>query len=52
MQTYWVAVGSREKDYQQKVKDGPVLRLGNYPAVCAKTARLVMWNVDVLATLF
>jgi class 3 adenylate cyclase len=58
MQTYWVAVGTRRKTYSEDDTtaggdDSPIPEApGNfYPAVCAKTARLVMWNVDVLANL-
>jgi class 3 adenylate cyclase len=57
MQTYWVAVGNRRKTYSEGDttvgEEDPVAEAqGNfYPAVCAKTARLVMWNVDVLANL-
>jgi class 3 adenylate cyclase len=64
MQTYWVAVGKSETksslDETSTVGDEESqsnqllyqqVNQNFNPAVCAKTARLVMWNVDVLANL-
>jgi class 3 adenylate cyclase len=61
MQTYWVAVGSStdkssedetstETDEEEDGNNLPY-RQGVDQAACAKTARLVKWNVDVLANL-
>jgi class 3 adenylate cyclase len=64
MQTYWVAVGSSKKnssdgdtssvvdsdDQSNRLPDQQGSENFN-PLTCAKTARLVKWNVDVLANL-
>jgi class 3 adenylate cyclase len=60
MQTYWVLVGTSKNKSSADSTSGGDDTVGEtgqqgeqnyYPAVCAKTARLTMWNVDVLATL-
>jgi class 3 adenylate cyclase len=63
MQTYWVAVGNSKRRNSggdtstsagSEDDDQMPDRQGNqtaFPEVCAKTARLVQWNVDVLVNL-
>jgi hypothetical protein len=62
MQTYWVAVGtSNQSTTEKNITSGGNDGVGteddqegnqNYHLVaCAKTARLLQWSVDVLATL-